>query len=111
VKKAEEEEDDDTPWRPNFRKYPFLSLAKNQHMWAAWAAARGIAYDASVEEEWSDDLTISEQQRLLAARRKKVLAAVREALEDAIEEVDKEDKPPIVAGQNSKSSSHRMGQI
>ena len=54
--KSEDDEEEDKPWRPNFRKYPFLALAKNQHMWAAWGAARGFEY-----EEDDGDMTISEQ--------------------------------------------------
>ena len=74
-------------------------------MWAAWAAARGFDYD----EQDEGDMTISEQQRLLALRRKMILAAVRESLEEAIEEVHKEDQPPVLLGKSSKSSIHRKG--
>lgn len=76
-------------------------------MWAAWAASKGFGYDPSEEDD--GDMTISEQQRLLALRRKMILAAVRESLEEAIEEVHSEDKPPLLAGKSSKSSLHRKG--
>lgn len=48
---------------------------------------------------------------MLALRRKMILAAVRASLGEAIEDVHKEDKPPVLLGKSSKSSTHRKGQI